>query len=91
MHNIAYVLQNIRKQRVARRLTQEYMGLRLGVGQNAYSKLELGITKINIDHLLEIALVFNVEPIKLLTEPKEKKKRPRFIWPESDLSPGIQP
>ncbi len=89
MHNIAYVLQNIRKLRESRRLTQEYVGFRLGVGQNAYSKLELGNTKITINHLLEIAHVLNVEPTKLLIEPREKKKRIKFIWPDGQDIAGI--
>ena len=35
--------------------TQEYMGYKLGMSQNAYSKIELGYTNITVNHLFKIA------------------------------------
>lgn len=49
-------------------LSQEYMAAKMGIGQNAYSKLELGKTKITLDRLFAIADVLGVTVIELLKE-----------------------
>ncbi|HWD88765.1 MAG TPA: helix-turn-helix transcriptional regulator [Mucilaginibacter sp.] len=63
---IKKVAQNIRKIREYRNYTQEYLAAKLRISQNAYSKIELGHTKITIDRLLYIADVLGVDPIAIL-------------------------
>lgn len=45
------VAANIRKTREFRNYTQEYLAAKLGISQNAYSKIELGYTKITLERL----------------------------------------
>jgi transcriptional regulator with XRE-family HTH domain len=49
------ILINIISKRNALGYTQEYMGFKLGMSQNAYSKIELGYTNITVNHLFHIA------------------------------------
>lgn len=55
------VANNIRKIRDFRNYTQDYLAAKLGISQNAYSKIELGYSKITIDRLFSIALILEVE------------------------------
>jgi len=63
---IKKVAQNIRKIREYRNYTQEYLAARLRISQNAYSKIELGHTKITVDRLFRIADVLEVDPVIIL-------------------------
>lgn len=60
------VLQNIRKLRERDFISQEYMAAKLGIGQNAYSKIELGKTNLTVEKLFYIADVLGVEATELL-------------------------
>ncbi len=55
------VVLKIRQQRVAKGFTQDFLAFKLGISQNAYSKIELGLTKITIDRLFIIALILEVD------------------------------
>jgi transcriptional regulator with XRE-family HTH domain len=56
----------IRKVREFRNYTQDYLAAKLGISQNAYSKIELGYSKITLDRLFHIALILEVEVTQLL-------------------------
>ncbi len=60
------VAGNIRKVREYRNYTQDYLAAKLGISQNAYSKIELGYSKITLDRLFHIALILEVEVTQLL-------------------------
>lgn len=60
------VAANIRKIREHRNYTQEYLAAKLKISQNAYSKIELGYTKITIDRLFHIADILEVDVISIL-------------------------
>ena len=60
------VAANIRKIREHRNYTQEYLAAKLKISQNAYSKIELGYTKITIDRLFHIADILEVSSTGLL-------------------------
>ncbi|MFI5161148.1 MAG: helix-turn-helix domain-containing protein [Sphingobacteriales bacterium] len=60
------VAANIRKVREHRNYTQEYLAAKLKISQNAYSKIELGYTKITIDRLFHIADILEVSSAELL-------------------------
>jgi transcriptional regulator with XRE-family HTH domain len=60
------VAGNIRKVREFRNYTQDYLAAKLHISQNAYSKIELGYSKITLDRLFHIALILEVEVTQLL-------------------------
>lgn len=66
--DLSYINLNIRKLRERDFLSQEYMAAKMSIGQNAYSKIELGKTKITLDRLFAIADILGVTAIDLLTE-----------------------
>ncbi|MVN92249.1 helix-turn-helix domain-containing protein [Mucilaginibacter aquatilis] len=63
---IKNVATNIRKIREYRNYTQEYLAVKLDISQNAYSKIELGYTKITLERLFQIALILEVDVIELI-------------------------
>jgi len=63
---IKKVASNIRKIREYRNYTQEYLAAKLRISQNAYSKIELGHTKITVDRLFRIADILEVDPVAVL-------------------------
>jgi transcriptional regulator with XRE-family HTH domain len=72
-NSIAY---NIKKIREAKNLTQEYLAARLGISQNAYSRIENDRTKLSTDRLRQIAHVFNVSAHELLISAESKPPTP---------------
>lgn len=71
------VAGNIRKVREYRNYTQDYLAAKLGISQNAYSKIELSYSKITLDRLFHIALILEVEVMELLNFDAEKFNRRR--------------
>lgn len=69
------VAANIRKVREYRNYTQDYLAAKLEISQNAYSKIELGYSKITLDRLFHIALILEVLVQELLQFDPEKYKR----------------
>ena len=67
---IKQIAANIRKVRENRNYTQEYLALKLGISQNAYSKIELGYTKITVERLFHIAHILNADITDLIGLPK---------------------
>lgn len=60
------IAANIRNKREYRNYTQEYLAAKLAISQNAYSKIELGYTKITIERLFQIAEVLGFEVADLI-------------------------
>ena len=54
------ITQKIRRLRELRNYRQEYMAEQLGISQNAYSRLETGETKLDVERLRKIAEVLEV-------------------------------
>lgn len=71
------VAGNIRKVREHRNYTQDYLAAKLGISQNAYSKIELAYSKISLDRLFHIALILDVEVTDLLYFEASKYKGKR--------------
>jgi transcriptional regulator with XRE-family HTH domain len=63
---IKAVAATIRKRRELRNYTQEYLALKLNISQNAYSKIELGYTKITLERLFQIADILEYDVIDLI-------------------------
>lgn len=58
--------KSIAKQRIRSQLTQEEVAERLGIGNEAVSRIERGKVIPNIVRLLELAEIFNCEAASLL-------------------------
>jgi transcriptional regulator with XRE-family HTH domain len=59
--------QRIRAIRATRNMSQETIATKIGISQNAYSRIELGLAKLSIERMLKIADILEVSPIDLLT------------------------
>ena len=59
------VAKNIREVREYRKYSQDYLAAKLCISQNAYSKIELGHSKITLDRLFSIAVILEIE-VRLL-------------------------
>lgn len=62
---------NLQKLRSKLDLSQEEMAYELGMSKNGYGKLERGESKITVEHLQNIANVFNIDIADLLKEDRE--------------------
>lgn len=69
---IESIAGNIRKIRDFRNYTQDYLAAKLGISQNAYSKIELGYSKITVDRVFQIADILEVEVTDILFFNKDK-------------------
>lgn len=69
---IKSVAINIRNARESKNYTQDYIAAKLAISQNAYSKIELGYTKITVERLFQIAQILEVDPIDLLSLDEDK-------------------
>jgi transcriptional regulator with XRE-family HTH domain len=64
------VAANIRSKRIELNYTQEYLAAKLNISQNAYSKIELGYTKITVERLFQIADILETNITELLNVEK---------------------
>ena len=71
---IKEIAANIRHKRELRNYTQEYLALKLNISQNAYSKIELGYTKITVERLFQIADILEFEVAELINPEEGAKK-----------------
>jgi transcriptional regulator with XRE-family HTH domain len=69
MYDIKVVAANIRKVRLTRNYSQDYLAYKLNISQNGYSKIELGYTTLSVEKLIIIAKVLEVDPVKLMEAP----------------------
>ena len=65
-HKVKAVATNIRNKREELNYTQEYLAAKLSISQNAYSKIELGYTKITVERLFQIAEILDTDLIELI-------------------------
>ncbi len=65
------VAANIRKIRELKNYTQDYLAAKLEISQNAYSKIELGYTKLTLKRLFHIALILEIDCNDLLLHEEE--------------------
>ena len=69
---IKAIAANIRHKREYRNYTQEYLALKLNISQNAYSKIELGYTKITLERLFQIADILEFDIAELINPEEDK-------------------
>jgi transcriptional regulator with XRE-family HTH domain len=70
MYNTATLARNIRKARLYRNYSQDYLAYKLNMSQNGYSKIELGQSTLSVEKLIIIAQTLEVDIAKLITEPE---------------------
>lgn len=56
----------IKKVREQKKISQEEVARRIGMSQNAYSKIENNITQLTINHVKQISVVLEVSPLELI-------------------------
>lgn len=61
------VASNIRGVREFRKYTQDYLAAKIGISQNAYSKIELGYSNINLERFFRISQILAVDPVYLIS------------------------
>lgn len=71
---ITPILEHIRQLRESKHYSQDYLAYRLDIGQNAYSKLELGYSKLSVQRLIDIAAVLEVDVIELIKHRSDSRK-----------------
>lgn len=57
----------IRQLRELKGFSQEYMASRLAISQRAYSKIERGEIKLDWNKISEIAAIFEMDPVSLVS------------------------
>ncbi len=61
-------IQNIKKIRETKGISQEYMAMELGISQSTYTKVERGEVNLYVDRLLKIAKILDVGLAKIFDE-----------------------
>jgi len=69
MYSDKVIGAHIKNARLFRNYSQDYLALKLNISQNAYSKLELGYTRIKLNRLITIAEVLQVQLSRLIEPP----------------------
>ena len=62
------ILQNIRRLRISKEISQEAIAISLNMTQSAYAKLERGQTKLSLERYLLISVYFDVDKSVLLQD-----------------------
>ena len=58
----------IRKYRELRNYSQDYVARKMGISQNAYSKIENNITQLTVNHVKQISSILEVSIMDLLRD-----------------------
>lgn len=64
----------LRKYREMRNYSQEYVAGKMGISQNAYSKIENNITQLTVNHVKQISAILEVSIMDLLKDDFEIHK-----------------
>ena len=79
--------QKLRLLREFRNYSQEYIAEKLGITQNAYSRIENNQTKVTIERLERLAVILNIPPLELLSD---KEPVIQFSEPCSHQPPSLK-
>ena len=60
--------QKLRLLREYRNYSQEYVAEKLGITQNAYSRIENNQTRLTAERLERLAIILDISPLELLSE-----------------------
>ena len=82
----------IKRYREMRNFSQKYVATKMGISQNAYSKIENNITQLTVQHIKNLAQILDVPVMELLRDDFEIHK-PVIISKnvtKADLSKALQ-
>ncbi len=65
---LQHILEQLRRQREKMNFTQEALAAQLGYGQNAYSKMELGLTELKLGVYLDICRLLRLDAAEVIWE-----------------------
>lgn len=68
------IVRAIRQRREALGYSQEYMAAKMQMGQNCYSKIELGNSKLTVERLLAICTLLDLDTREILEPQVELEK-----------------
>jgi transcriptional regulator with XRE-family HTH domain len=68
------ILEKIRKIRLEKEYSQEYMAMKLKIDYSTYGKTERGIIVLSLERFIKICEVLETDPADLLGESIYKKK-----------------
>lgn len=57
---VMQVMSMVRKRRNELNFSQDYMANKLSISQNAYSKIEIGLTKVKVQQLMHISALLDI-------------------------------
>jgi transcriptional regulator with XRE-family HTH domain len=63
---IIVTIRRIRTSRQSKDYSQDYLAAKLGISQNAYSKIELGYSSLSLERLFNIAEILEVDVNELI-------------------------
>src|ERR1700748_3626326 len=78
--------QKLRLLREYRNYSQEYIAEKLGITQNAYSRIENNQTRLTADRLEKLSAILNISMMELLSE-KEPVIHFAEVAPTGDTTP----
>ncbi|QXV66946.1 helix-turn-helix transcriptional regulator [Mucilaginibacter achroorhodeus] len=78
-NRVSEIITNIRLARERLNYTQDYLAMRMNVSQNAYSKIELGYSKLTLARLMEICNILEI-PLSDMIEPEKKQVNYRLVY-----------
>jgi transcriptional regulator with XRE-family HTH domain len=55
------IINNIKTKRLQLNYSQEYMAYQMGIGQNCYSKIELGYNRLTVERLLMLCEILEMD------------------------------
>ena len=64
--NLQILIDTIRNRRIELNYKQEYVAAKMGVSQNAYSKLELGRSQLTVHRLVQVCRVLEADVCEML-------------------------
>ena len=77
--------QKLRLLREYRNYSQEYVAEKLGITQNAYSRIENNQTRLTAERLEKLAIILEISPLELLSE-----KEPTIHFGETPAPPSAR-
>jgi transcriptional regulator with XRE-family HTH domain len=65
-HRVGRIAYNIKSLRLERGYSQEYVGMKLNMSQNTFSKIELGYVELTVKRMIQIADLLGVDANDLM-------------------------
>lgn len=73
-NQLQLIVRTIRQRRLELNYSQEYMAYKMQMGQNCYSKIELGNNKLTVERLLAICALLELDTSEVLQPAAQLQK-----------------